>query len=441
MREHRFQRRKENNMDGYGNKEIIAKIQQYTPTGYCQNEDIVVATAQGCRFTDISGKEYLDFTSGIFTNTFGHCFKPLIEKEIEQINKCDNIHNRRSLAELELYQALQMFMPDESYKFIPYNDGGYAVDRALSDIINYYNKERIPIAAFRGGFHGKTMGTKLTINETAKAALFENFQLEYPNCYRCPWKKKRSNCGMICVQKTCEKLKEKGAKAIIFEVIQGAGVIIPPQGFWQKIADFCQHNNIVMFADEVLTAGGRTGYFLASYGLYHIKPDVISITKGLANGRPLSVICEKKYITENQYAKRIGERSSTFASHPVNMAVAAKNLECLRQYDIFANVQKMGDILSKELAKIKSCHQEIGDVRSVGLMGAIEFVKTQESQEPYTELCRKIFYQARLNGLETILSGHILRLAPPLNITQKDLLEGMQILALSIKECIENKEV
>ena len=143
---------------------------------------------------------------------------------------------------------------------------------------------------------------------------------------------------MSCIRNTCEKLKEKGAKAIIFEVIQGAGIIIPPQGFWQAIADYCQKNNIVTFADEVLTAGGRTGHFLASYGLYSIKPDVITITKGLANGRPLSVICEKQYLTDNQYAKRIGERSSTFASYPVNMAVAAKNLESIRRYDIFAAI-------------------------------------------------------------------------------------------------------
>lgn len=425
-------------MVGSKNTEVIREIQVHTPEGYCTTDDIVVAKANGSRFTDISGKEYLDFTSGIFTNTFGHCFKPLIEKEIEQINLCDNIHNRRSLAELRFYQVLQTYMPDNDYKFIPYNDGGYAVDRALSDIINYFNKERIPIAAFRGGFHGKTMGAKLTINETAKAALFENFQLDYPNCYRCPWKKQYPKCEMCCVEKICEKLKEKKTKAVIFEVIQGAGVIIPPQGFWQRIAEYCQKNKIVMFADEVLTAGGRTGYFLASYGLYGIKPDVISITKGLANGRPLSVLCEKKYITDNPYAKRSGERSSTFAAHPVNMAVGAETLDCLRRYDIFENVQKMGHLLTGELNKIYTQNKEVGDVRSVGLMGAIEFVKTAEGKEPDTELCRKIFYQARQNGLETILSGHILRLAPPLNITEKDLLEGMKILAFSIKECLKN---
>ena len=90
----------------------------------------------------------------------------------------DNVHGRRTEAECHFYEELAPLLPLPDYKLIPYNDGGYAVDRGLSDIINYFDKQRIPIAAFRGGFHGKTMGTKLTINETAHAALFDNFQVD-----------------------------------------------------------------------------------------------------------------------------------------------------------------------------------------------------------------------------------------------------------------------
>ena len=433
MQEVLFPIRKEKNMAGNGN-DIIQEIKKYTPEGYCLDNDILVVDGKGAYFKDIEGKRYLDFTSGIFTNTFGHSFPPLIEAEIEQIRKFDNIHGRRSLAEYEFYKQLDSYMPSKDYKYIPYNDGGYAVDRGLSDIINYCNKERIPIAAFRGGFHGKTMGTKLTINETAKAALFENFQLEYPNCYRCPWNKEYPECKMCCIKSICDKLQEKKTKAIIFEVIQGAGVIIPPKGFWEKIADYATQNKIIMFADEVLTGGGRTGYFLASYGHYKIIPDIISITKGLANGRPLSVLCEKEYITNNPYAKRKGERSSTFASHPTNMAVAAKTLECLKKYNILENVREMGHILNEELSKIKKENMFIGDVRSIGLMGAIEFVKTPLNKEANYDLCEKVFYRARKRGLETILSGHILRIAPPLNINRTELKEGMKILSEVVKE-------
>ena len=423
-------------MDGTGNKITINDIKKYTPIGYCDSDDIIVSHAQGSYFTDINQKTYLDFTSGIFTNSFGHCYPPLIKEEIEQIQKCDNIHGRRSVAEYSFYKKLNEFMPITDYKFIPYNDGGYAVDRALSDIINYYNKERIPIAAFKGGFHGKTIGTKLTINETAKAALFDNFQVEYPNCYRCPYNKEYPKCQMCCIKEICDKLHQRKAKAIIFEPIQGAGVIIPPLGFWQKIEEFCKENNIIMFADEVLTAGGRTGYFLASYGHYNIIPDVISITKGLANGRPLSVLAEREFITNNPYAKRKNERSSTFASHPTNMAVAKKCLELLQKENIFSNVREMGNILKDKLKLIKEKSIYIGDTRAIGLMGAIEFVKNKEDKTQNYELCQKVFKKARDYGLETIQSGHILRIAPPLNITKEDLEKGLEIIEKSIKDSI-----
>lgn len=421
-------------MVGTGNKDIINAISQYTPEGYCHAGDIVVDKAKGSYFTDIEGKQYLDFSSGIFTNTFGHCFAPLMEAEKKQLSKFDNIHARKSLAELDFYQELSTFMPLPDYKFIPYNDGGYAVDRALSDIINYYNKERIPIGAFKGGFHGKTMGTKLTINETAHAALFDNFQIDFPHCYRCPWQKKPDTCRLCCVKEICQRLKEKQAKAIIFEIIQGSGIIIPPQGFWQEIADFCIKNKIVMFSDEVLTGGGRTGHFLAGYGLYNITADVISVTKGLANGRPLSVLCQREYITNNPYAKRTGERSSTFAAHAINLAVAAENLRCLKKYHIFENVRHQGEVLSENLNRLKAKYNEIGDVRSIGLMAAIEFVKSPLSKEPNGEFAQKVFYKARSLGLELISSGHILRIAPPLNINTEDLLKGIDVISKSIQE-------
>lgn len=419
------------------NQSVIKEFEKFVPDGYCQSDDIVVASGRGSYFTDIEGREYLDFSSGIFTNTFGHAFAPFIRAEIAQIQRCDNIHGRRSMAELEFYKLLDRHMPASDYVFIPYNDGGYAVDRGLSDIINYFNKQRIPVAAFRGGFHGKTMGTKLTINETAPAALFDNFQVDFPNCYRCPWGRRHPDCQLGCVKDICETLRRKQTRAILFELVQGSGVVVPPAGFWEQMAAFCKENNIVMFADEVLTGGGRTGTFLASAG-YNIRPDVISVTKGLANGRPLSVLCERRHITNNPYGRRPGERSSTFAAHPVNMAVAAENLRCLDEYNIFENVRRQATVLADGLCELKRQCARIGDVRAVGLMGAIEFVVTRAGKEPDVDLGRRVFRAARKNGLETIGGGHIIRLAPPLNITSADLIHGIEILSHTINQEVQH---
>lgn len=431
---YRFRMNRGKNMDGIGNRGIIARIRARTPQGYCTDEDIVVASASGSRFTDADGKTYLDFTSGIFTNSFGHCYPPFVAAEIRAVGLMDNVHGRRTEAECHFYEELAPLLPFPDYKLIPYNDGGYAVDRGLSDIINYFDKQRIPIAAFRGGFHGKTMGTKLTINETAHAALFDNFQVDYPHCYRCPWHKERQTCGLHCLGEVIAKLKERRAKAVIFEPVQGAAVVVPPREFMTGFADFCRENGIIMFADEVLTGGGRTGYFLASYGLWGICPDIVSLTKGLANGRPLSVLCEREYITENPYAVRPGERSSTFAAHPVNLAVASAVLEELKKGEIFVRVRRSGVMLREELERLAAMFPSVGDVRSAGLMGAVEFVKSRSGKEPDAALAREVFFRARQNGLEAILSGHILRLAPPLNVAAADLEEGMAILRRSIEQ-------
>ncbi len=426
-------------MAGTGNNDIIKRISAHTPKGYCTEGNIAVSSGSGSYFIDMDGKKYLDFTSGIFTNSFGHCYPPLIAAETAAARQMDNVHGRRTLAECLFYEELAPLMPAADYKFIPYNDGGYAVDRGLSDIINFHNKERIPIAAFRGGFHGKTMGGKLAINETAHAALFDNFQLDYPHCYRCPWHKTPKSCSLHCLKETIAGLKARQAKAIIFEPVQGAAVIIPPTDFMQGLANFCHDSHIVVFADEVLAGGGRTGHFLASFGLFGISPDVVTITKGLANGRPLSVLCEREYITDNPYASRPGERSSTFAAHPVNLAVAAVVLSRLKSENIFARVRASGTLLNEALNRLKGENPFIGDVRSVGLMGAVEFVKSREAKEPNPELAQKAFARARQNGLEIILSGHILRLAPPLNISADELQAGMRILSQSLAEIMKEE--
>ena len=106
-------------MDGIGNRGIIARIRARTPQGYCTDEDIVVASASGSRFTDADGKTYLDFTSGIFTNSFGHCYPPFVAAEIRAAGLMDNVHGRRTEAECHFYEELAPLLPLPDYKLIP----------------------------------------------------------------------------------------------------------------------------------------------------------------------------------------------------------------------------------------------------------------------------------------------------------------------------------
>ncbi len=407
--------------------QILNTASKYLPQTSDNCQPLTVLKAKGSYFWDLNGKKYLDFTSGIFTNSFGHCYKPIVKKHISEIKKNDNVHGRITPAEVEFYNELSTFMPEDEYSFIPYNDGGYAIDRALTDIVNHFNKQKITIAAFKGGFHGKTMATKLLINETQEATFFKNIQLDFPYCYHCPLGLKAENCAVKCAKLACEKLLQNNVKVLIFEPVQGAKIVIPPKAFFEEITSFCKKNNILIFADEILTGGGRTGFFLASLGLYNIKADIISLTKGLANGLPLSIICEKKFLTQNKYSTRPLEHSSTFARHPHALGVAAETLRQIRKKKILNHVPKISCDFKADLEKLYK-FSFVGDIRCIGLMAGIEIVKDKASKESDYLKAKEIFNSARLLGLEMILSGHILRLAPPLNISIKDLKKGLSLL-------------
>lgn len=413
------------------NQRLLGLLKKYVPKGCIEEQGHIPAKGKGSWYEDVQGKRYLDFSSGIFTNTFGHGCSRLNHAGYEQAELLSNIHGRHSKAELLFYERLFVHLPAEDYKAIPYNDGGYTIDRGLTDIVNYYNKRRIAIGAYRGGFHGKTQAAKLLIHETGQASFYENFLMDFPNCYRCPWNRQKADCGMECVQDNCRLLEQKQARAVIFEPVQGAGIIIPPAGYWSRMEDFCKKHGILMFADEVLTGGGRTGCYLAC-SHFGIVPDMLALTKGLANGKPLSVLLEREYITENHFAVRPKERASTFAAHPEALAVAAELLKMLEEAQVLDNVKNCGELLSQGLSQLSEHFPIIGDVRSLGLMAAIEFVKDRRTKEPFPELGIRVFDQCRENGLEIIESGHIVRLAPPLNITQSDLQLGIRILEQSI---------
>ncbi len=403
------------------------------PGGSVDDSSHIPVEGRGCRYWDAQGNEYLDFSSGIFTNTFGHGCARLNRSGYEQAKRLANIHARHSQAELMFYRRLFEHLPAGDYKAIPYNDGGYTIDRGLTDIVNYYNKKRIAIGAYRNGFHGKTQAAKLLINETEKASLYDNFQIDFPNCYRCSWNGKPESCDRECVKAACKILQEKKAGALIFEPVQGAGIVIPPKDYWQLMQNFCRREGVLLFADEVLTGGGRTGSYLASTQ-FGLLPDMIALTKGLANGKPLSVLLEREYLTKNRYAMRPMERDSTFAAHPEALAVAAELLQMIKEKELLAHVRCLEAPLKVELAALKERFSIIGEVRSLGLMGAVEFVRDKQTKEPFAGMGMTVLKKCRKNGLEAIGGDYILRLAPPLIIEQKELLSGLKILERSIEE-------
>ena len=407
-----------------------SELAKYLPASELSTITHVVESGKGCYYFDTTGKNFLDCSSGICTNSFGHVDDELTNTLAEV--SIGNVHGRQWRGSLDFYRRLFRFLPSQDYRVVVYGDGGgYSVDRCLTELYYHVGKKKFNLATFDGGFHGKTIGNKLTVNPYESCSFFQTHVVSPPYCYRCPFGKQCEKCDLACADELEKQLLANRAQVFIFEPILGSEVIVPPKNYWRRIEKFCRAHEILMVADEVLVGGGRVGSFLAST-YYEIEPDIIILTKGLANGLPLSVILFKKFLTENEWSRRKLNYSSTFVSVPALMAVACKVLEKIERDNILDNVKARGEQLMSGLKDLQTKFPIIGDVRGLSLIAAIEFVTGDGS--PNVEACRKIFMVAEQNGLELITpTSHILRLAPPLNVTGKEISLCLNLLERSFE--------
>ena len=410
-----------------------SELAKYIPESeVAQVTHVVTSGAKGSFYQSLNGENFLDFSSGILTNSFGHGETEITNTLAEVFGSLGNIHGRQWSGTLDFYRRLFRFLPSQNYRAVTYGDGGgYSVDRCLTEIYYHLGKKKFNLVTFDCGFHGKTIGNKLTVNTHESCSFFQTHVVPPPYCYRCPFSKQREICDLACAETVKEKLLACRAQVFLFEPILGSAVIIPPKDYWRRIEAFCKAHEILMVADEVLVGGGRMGTFLAST-YYEIEPDIIILTKGLANGLPLSVILFKKFLTENKWSRRKLNYSSTFMSVPALMAMSTKLLEKIERDNILTNVKSRGEQLMSGLKKLQTKFPIIGDVRGLGLIEAIEFVTADGS--PNSQVCQKIFTAAEKNFLELITpTSHVLRLAPPLNVTSKEISLGLNLLERSFE--------
>lgn len=412
------------------------EIAKYIPRADAERISHVVASGRGGVYTDLDGREYLDFSSGVLTNSFAHGDEELSRAFYGTYSSLANIHGRQWAGATDFYRRLFPFLPSPDYRAVPYGDGGgYTVDRAEVELYYHFGKRRYRLATFQGGFHGKTQGTKMSLNQEESSAYFQAFSLPAPYCYRCPCSQTKTHCHMECAAAAEDRLAQCGAEAFLFEPILGGAVIVPPDGYWERLQDFCRKRRILMIADEVLTGGGRSGSVIAG-SAWKLEPDVILLSKGLANGLPLSLMLLKKNLTENPFARRELHYSSTYIGVPALMAVGAKVLEKLERDHILDNVRRQGERLRLGLEALRREFPDVvGDVRSVGLMAAVEFVKAG-SRTPDAAMGQSVFRAAEQNGLELIPTGHIVRIAPALNATDAEMSLGMERLRKSMEEVL-----
>ncbi len=385
---------------------------------------------------DVDGNKYIDFSAGIYCNSLGHCHPKVSEKLKIYVDKLINCHDFTTPVKALFLEKLASILPGDIKGIQIYSGGSEAVEAALR-AARVIKQGKYEFFSFWGDWHGKTsssMSLSSLGNEAFGPRATGSHLAPVPNCFRCPFKLSYPNCNTVCIDVLAGTIDNEGTgmqAAVVMEPIQGySGTIIYKDEVYKRIEKVCKERNMLLIVDEILTGMGRTGkWFCVEH--FNFTPDIIVIGKGLGAGFPISAFAVKE---EYSWALDLASASTTYGGNPLACAAGLATITTMEEEGILENVQKVGDFLTDGLLKLKEKHSIVGDVRGKGLLLAIELVKDKNSNEPFIEAGKSVYIKAFQKGLAWIPANNILRLAPPLTMTENLAKTALEIIDESIVE-------
>jgi len=415
----------------------FADYKNYVSPALAKATDLILEKGKGCYATDVNGVEYLDFVQGIAVNALGHCHPKIVKAIQDQVAKLSaasfNLVNFPTT--LELAKRIAEIAPGDLGVTFFSNGGAEANDGALK--LARAVTHRPAIIAFRGSFHGRTMGaTSVTGSNSKYRKGYEPLMggvyfTPYPHPYR--WgisgadEATTTAEALDDIQKIFDHLvAPEDVAAVIFEPVLGeGGYVVPPKEFVVKLRELCTKHGIMLIFDEIQSGYARTGKMFASEH-FGVVPDIITLGKAIAGGLPMSAIVSTPEIMEKW---KPGMHGTTFGGHPVCAAAALAVLDAIEEEKILDNVNEQGAYLKEKMLELKAKYPVIGDVRGMGLMLAMEFINPAD-RTPNADAFNKV-RQLCLENKMLILGcgvyGNGYRWATPLNVTRKDLDKGLEI--------------
>jgi 4-aminobutyrate aminotransferase len=406
-------------------KKVIALDREWSSPSYIKEYPLVVEGGRGAMLEDIDGNRFIDWMAGIAVSATGYNHPKVVAAIHEATDKflhiCGTDFYYEAMA--RLCERLAQTAPGRGkYRVFLTNSGTEAVEGAVK-LVRSHTK-RPHLIAFEGAFHGRTYAAMtLSCSKVKYRARFgpllpEVSHLPYENPYR-------GGDPMAAARKLFEtKVSPTDVAAVFMEPIQGeGGYIMPSPSFVKAWRDICDEFGILLVFDEIQSGVGRTGKMWACEH-FGVEPDVLLTAKGLASGLPLGAILAK----ESTMTWGQGTHGTTFGGNPVCCAAALATLDLVEK-ELCANAERMGQRLKSGLLTLQSKHTCIGDVRGVGLMLGVEFVKDPLGKEPDTELVGKLEQLAFRKGLLLLSCGKaVIRVAPPLVLREHDVDMGLAIL-------------
>ena len=409
-----------------------------------------VESAEGVYLHTTDGKTVMDFTAGIGVTNLGHNHPKVLNAAIEQMKKITHgavgivIHE----ALLKLTEVLPTVMPENKDMFFFNNSGAEAVEGAIK--MARYVSGRQGIIAFTGGFHGRTYGAASVTS--IKAKYRKHYQpfvpgiyfAEYANPYRCPIGDTPEKAVEWSVESIHHLFKHfippNEVAAMLVEPVQGeGGYLVPPADFLPQLREICDEHGILLIFDEVQTGFGRTGEMFAAQ-TFGVNPDIMAVAKAIANGYPLSATVSSRELMSQWLA---GSHGTTFGGNPVACAAAIAVQEVFAEENILDNAKAMGKLFYDGLVELQKKHDFIGNVRGVGMMLALEFVKPDGKKTPDPEKTMELLNAALDAGLLGYIAGpdgQVVRFIPPLIATEENINHALDILEVCLEKIDANSK-
>ena len=409
----------------------------------------IAARGEGCWIVDQDGRRFLDAAGQAAVVSIGHGVAEIGRAMAEQSAQVAFAHTSQfHTAPAEKLAARLLALAPENFRnggLVYFTSGGSEATETAIKLVRQYHLEagqphRYRIASRKQSYHGSTLGAMTASGNVARRAPYAPLIQEWGHiapcfCYHCPFDKTFPQCGVACADdlETFLQQEPETVAGFIFEPVVGAtlGAAVPPEGYVVRIAEICRSHNILLIADEVMTGMGRTG---KPFAVQHwgIEPDIILVGKGVASGyAPLgAVLVSARVVAAFKRGSGAFMHGFTYQAHPVCTAAGNAVLDYLESRKLFERAGEAGRNLREALAPLQE-HRHVGDIRGLGLLHGLEFVKDKPEREPFPKsdnIAEKIRQAAVAEGVLTYPTqgcvdgqrgDHIL-LAPPFIISKEE---------------------
>ena len=404
---------------------------------------VVVDRADGCHFTSLSGKRYLDLSSQLMCSNIGHRSQAVIDAISEQAEKlCYAAPGFATVPAALLGQKLAEITPTGLTKSFLTNGGAEANEAAIKIARLYTGKTKL-ISRYRS-YHGASSGAiALTGDPRTQHAIGMPGVVRAPDCYcyRCPFGKEYPGCGVTCAEYVDEIIRMEGpgtvAGVVVEPIVGSNGILVPPDPYVPRLREICDDHGVLLIDDEVMAGFGRTGrmFCIEHWG---VEPDIMSMAKGITGALfPVGATITSQEIADHfDQPGNLFSHGQTYAMHPLGCAAALAAFQEYEDKGLVENAARMGKVLEKRLRGLAESHKSVGDVRGKGLFWGVELVRDRETREPFVtrkekfepNTLKRVSAAAMEMGVYVVNIINTLIVAPPLIATEKEIDEGIEVL-------------